>query len=292
MTRDEKQLIRMMNKSFSEKKNSRSIEVKDLSKETDSSASKSEANETVDEDPFDPYHPNYNFIFDLDNPSHEGTIDLPKEKEPENSVINPESVDRLERISLTEDDFHCIVKECIDEIMEKIKNGELNEDSDSDTVYEIDMDDHLDTGLEIDEVPNDKDEVLEFKPLVQHFTLSNPWLPYEKDLKLNKFVIYQDDTVDLEFDIIFNRPPHLRHEPSDLNDPLKILNQFKALMDKSDANGNNIKCSIIYNNAPDNAIIKSTTIYSIIGKITSMEILQNYGLGLRIKIKGRIPSCL
>ena len=145
--------------------------------------------------------------------------------------------------------------------------------------------------MEIDEDFEDEDNGLDIqKPLVQHFTLNNPWLPYEKDIKLTKFIIYQDNTVDLEFDINFNRPPHLRNEPSDLNDPLKILNQFKALMDKSNAGGNNIECSVTYNNAPDNAIIKSTTIYSIIGKIISMEILQNYGLGLKIKVKGKITN--
>ena len=124
--------------------------------------------------------------------------------------------------------------------------------------------------------------------MIQHFVLENPWLPYEKDLRLNKFVIHQNNSVDLEFDIIFNRPPHLRNEPSDLNDPLNVLRRFYSLMGKSDVDGNNIKCSISYTDAPDDVLQKGLTLYSISGAITSMEILQNYGLGLRIKVKGEI----
>ena len=284
MTKDERQLIRMMNKSFKDKKNSRNIEIKDLSKETEPSASKSESDETVDKDPFEPCHPNFNFIFDLDDPSYDEVIGDSDESKSYES--NPELKEKPKIISLTEADMQNIVKECADRILEEIKNGKSSEDSD--TIYAIDVDDQFDTGLEIDETPGDVGEILDFKPLIQHFTLDNPWLPYEKDTRLSKFIIHQGNTVDLEFEINFNRPPHLRHEPSDLNDPLKILNRFKALMNKSDADGNNIKCSITYNNAPDNAIIKNTTIYSITGKITSMEILQTYGLGLRITVKGKI----
>lgn len=191
MTRDERQLIRMMNRSFKDKKQSRNIEIKDLTDIQDESELKSE----------------------FDNLSADDTIE----------------------------DF-----------------DSWNEETDE--VFD------------------------EYKPLIQHFVLKNPWLPYEKDLRLNKFVIHQNNSVDLEFDIIFNRPPHLKNEPSDLNDPLNVLRRFYSLMGKSD----NIKCSISYTDAPDDVLQKGLTLYSISGTITSMEILQNYGLGLRIKVKGEI----
>ena len=110
----------------------------------------------------------------------------------------------------------------------------------------IDLYASSDIGEDFDSWDEETDEVFdEYKPLIQHFVLENPWLPYEKDLRLNKFVIHQNNSVDLEFDIIFNRPPHLRNEPSDLNDPLNVLRRFYSLMGKSDVDGNNIKCSII-----------------------------------------------
>ena len=284
MTRDERQLIRMMNRSFSDKKNSRNIEIKDLSKETDSSASKSESDETDDKGPFKPYNTDFNFNFDLDDTSYDVGIPIPDDAKP--CEPNPESNEKPEMVSLTENDMQNIVKECVDRIWEKIKNNVSKDDSDSDTVYALDVDDHLDTGLEIDEISDDVD----YKPLIQHFTLTNPWLPYEKDLDLNMFRINQDNTVELEFDIRFNKPLHLKYEPTDLHDPLKILNRFKALMDKSNADDNNIICTITYNNAPDNAKIKSTTVYNVAGRITSMAILQFSGLGLRINVKGKIAN--
>lgn len=214
MTRDERQLIRMMNKSFDKGKvNSMNIEIKDLTNIQDESELKSE----------------------FDNLSADDTI-----------MVKDNPTDKLNAYNLDPD-------------------------------YEITMKEE-----ETDEVFD------EYKPLIQHFVLENPWLPYEKDLRLNKFVIHQNNSVDLEFDIIFNRPPHLRNEPSDLNDPLNVLRRFYSLMGKSDVDGNNIKCSISYTDAPDDVLQKGLTLYSISGAITSMEILQNYGLGLRIKVKGEI----
>lgn len=248
MTRDERQLIRMMNRSFQDKKQPRNIEVKDLSESAD-----------------------FRFRSDLGNPPYDGAIDLPKENESNICATDPE---KIELFPITEDKIQKLIKECADKIRGKIKNAS--------TLDEIKVDVSLDD-MKIDEITDD-----DYKPLIQHFVLYNPWLPYEKDLRLTKFVIHQNNSVDLEFDIIFNKPPHLRNEPSDLNDPLNVLNRFYSLMGKSNADGNNIKCGISYTDAPDDALQKGLTLYSISGTITSMEILQDYGLGLRIKVKGEI----
>lgn len=275
MTKDERQLIRMMNRTFKDKKSSRNIEIKDLSKETDPSVVNTEHIKSTDDEPIKPYHSGFDFSFDLDkdDPSYNEVIDIPNESK--SCESNPESNEKVEMISMTEDEINKLVKECVD----KIKNN------DSDTIYKIGVVDNLDD-REIDEITDEED----YRPLIQHFTLANPWLPYEKDLDLHFFRINQDNTVELEFDIIFNKPLHLKYEPTDLHDPLKILNRFKTLMDKSNADGNNIICSVTYNNAPDNARIKNSTIYNIAGKITSMQILQFSGVGLRINVKGKITN--
>lgn len=265
MTKDERQLIRMMNRSFKDKKNSRNIEVNDLSE--------SIFDKITNDNPIKPYTSDFCSKIDLDNPLYDGTLDLPKENESNICAINPEN---LKLIPITEDEIQKLVKECTDKIREKIKNAS--------TLYEIKIDGSLDD-MEIDEITDD-----DYRPLIQHFVLSNPWLPYEKDIKLTKFIIHQDSTVDLEFDIKFNIPPHLKHEPTDLNNPLKILKNFKNLMGKSNADGDNIKCSIIYTDTPDYGLAKDRESFLITGKITSMEILQSYGLGLKITIKGKITN--
>lgn len=269
MTRDERQLIRMMNKSFDKGKvNSMNIEIKDLTNIQDESELKSEfdnlsADDTimVKDNPTDKLN-----AYNLD-PDYEITM---KENDNEWKKVKSLSGDEMKNF------IHTIVKKALTELG---LDAELS----------IDLYASSDIGEDFDSWDEETDEVFdEYKPLIQHFVLENPWLPYEKDLRLNKFVIHQNNSVDLEFDIIFNRPPHLRNEPSDLNDPLNVLRRFYSLMGKSDVDGNNIKCSISYTDAPDDALQKGLTLYSISGAITSMEILQNYGLGLRIKVKGEI----
>lgn len=269
MTRDERQLIRMMNKSFDKGKvNSMNIEIKDLTNIQDESELKSEfdnlsADDTimVKDNPTDKLN-----AYNLD-PDYEITI---KENDNEWKKVKSLSGDEMKNF------IHTIVKKALTELG---LDAELS----------IDLYASSDIGEDFDSWDEETDEVFdEYKPLIQHFVLENPWLPYEKDLRLNKFVIHQNNSVDLEFDIIFNRPPHLRNEPSDLNDPLNVLRRFYSLMGKSDVDGNNIKCSISYTDAPDDVLQKGLTLYSISGAITSMEILQNYGLGLRIKVKGEI----
>ena len=269
MTRDERQLIRMMNKSFDKGKvNSMNIEIKDLTNIQDESELKSEfdnlsADDTimVKDNPTDKLN-----AYNLD-PDYEITI---KENDNEWKKVKSLSGDEMKNF------IHTIVKKALTELG-------------LDAELPIDLYASSDIGEDFDSWDEETDEVFdEYKPLIQHFVLENPWLPYEKDLRLNKFVIHQNDSVDLEFDIIFNRPPHLRNEPSDLNDPLNVLRRFYSLMGKSDVDGNNIKCSISYTDAPDDVLQKGLTLYSISGAITSMEILQNYGLGLRIKVKGEI----
>lgn len=269
MTRDERQLIRMMNKSFDKGKvNSMNIEIKDLTNIQDESELKSEfdnlsADDTimVKDNPTDKLN-----AYNLD-PDYEITI---KENDNEWKKVKSLSGDEMKNF------IHTIVKKALTELG-------------LDAELPIDLYASSDIGEDFDSWDEETDEVFdEYKPLIQHFVLENPWLPYEKDLRLNKFVIHQNNSVDLEFDIIFNRPPHLRNEPSDLNDPLNVLRRFYSLMGKSDVDGNNIKCSISYTDAPDDVLQKGLTLYSISGAITSMEILQNYGLGLRIKVKGEI----
>lgn len=269
MTRDERQLIRMMNKSFDKGKvNSMNIEIKDLTNIQDESELKSEfdnlsADDTimVKDNPTDKLN-----AYNLD-PDYEITM---KENDNEWKKVKSLSGDEMKNFT------HTIVKKALTKLG---LDAELS----------IDLYASSDIGEDFDSWDEETDEVFdEYKPLIQHFVLENPWLPYEKDLRLNKFVIHQNNSVDLEFDIIFNRPPHLRNEPSDLNDPLNVLRRFYSLMGKSDVDGNNIKCSISYTDAPDDVLQKGLTLYSISGAITSMEILQNYGLGLRIKVKGEI----
>ena len=269
MTRDERQLIRMMNKSFDKGKvNSMNIEIKDLTNIQDESELKSEfdnlsADDTiiVKDNPTDKLN-----AYNLD-PDYEITM---KENDNEWKKVKSLSGDEMKNF------IHTIVKKALTELG-------------LDAELPIDLYASSDIGEDFDSWDEETDEVFdEYKPLIQHFVLENPWLPYEKDLRLNKFVIHQNNSVDLEFDIIFNRPPHLRNEPSDLNDPLNVLRRFYSLMGKSDVDGNNIKCSISYTDAPDDVLQKGLTLYSISGAITSMEILQNYGLGLRIKVKGEI----
>lgn len=269
MTRDERQLIRMMNKSFDKGKvNSMNIEIKDLTNIQDESELKSEfdnlsADDTimVKDNPTDKLN-----AYNLD-PDYEITM---KENDNEWKKVKSLSGDEMKNF------IHTIVKKALTKLG---LDAELS----------IDLYASSDIGEDFDSWDEETDEVFdEYKPLIQHFVLENPWLPYEKDLRLNKFVIHQNNSVDLEFDIIFNRPPHLRNEPSDLNDPLNVLRRFYSLMGKSDVDGNNIKCSISYTDAPDDVLQKELTLYSISGAITSMEILQNYGLGLRIKVKGEI----
>lgn len=269
MTRDERQLIRMMNKSFDKGKvNSMNIEIKDLTNIQDESELKSEfdnlsADDTimVKDNPTDKLN-----AYNLD-PDYEITM---KENDNEWKKVKSLSGDEMKNF------IHTIVKKALTELG---LDAELS----------IDLYASSDIGEDFDSWDEETDEVFdEYKLLIQHFVLENPWLPYEKDLRLNKFVIHQNNSVDLEFDIIFNRPPHLRNEPSDLNDPLNVLRRFYSLMGKSDVDGNNIKCSISYTDAPDDVLQKGLTLYSISGAITSMEILQNYGLGLRIKVKGEI----
>lgn len=269
MTRDERQLIRMMNKSFDKGKvNSMNIEIKDLTNIQDESELKSEfdnlsADDTimVKDNPTDKLN-----AYNLD-PDYEITM---KENDNKWKKVKSLSGDEMKNF------IHTIVKKALTKLG---LDAELS----------IDLYASSDIGEDFDSWDEETDEVFdEYKPLIQHFVLENPWLPYEKDLRLNKFVIHQNNSVDLEFDIIFNRPPHLRNEPSDLNDPLNVLRRFYSLMGKSDVDGNNIKCSISYTDAPDDVLQKELTLYSISGAITSMEILQNYGLGLRIKVKGEI----
>ena len=269
MTRDERQLIRMMNKSFDKGKvNSMNIEIKDLTNIQDESELKSEfdnlsADDTimVKDNPTDKLN-----AYNID-PDYEITM---KENDNEWKKVKSLSGDEMKNF------IHTIVKKALTKLG---LDAELS----------IDLYASSDIGEDFDSWDEETDEVFdEYKPLIQHFVLENPWLPYEKDLRLNKFVIHQNNSVDLEFDIIFNRPPHLRNEPSDLNDPLNVLRRFYSLMGKSDVDGNNIKCSISYTDAPDDVLQKELTLYSISGAITSMEILQNYGLGLRIKVKGEI----
>ena len=269
MTRDERQLIRMMNKSFDKGKvNSMNIEIKDLTNIQDESELKSEfdnlsADDTimVKDNPTDKLN-----AYNLD-PDYEITI---KENDNEWKKVKSLSGDEMKNF------IHTIVKKALTELG-------------LDAELPIDLYASSDIGEDFDSWDEETDEVFdEYKPLIQHFVLENPWLPYEKELRLNKFVIHQNNSVDLEFDISFNRPPHLRNEPSDLNDPLNVLRRFYSLMGKSDVDGNNIKCSISYTDAPDDVLQKGLTLYSISGAITSMEILQNYGLGLRIKVKGEI----
>lgn len=249
MTRDERQLIRMMNRSFKDKKQSRNLEIKDLTGREKlyifTSKNKRLENEETNDIKKDELNVPY-FVFDS-NVGINDELDLAKKEFNDN--LNDNLTDLTTKANV------------------KIINGN-------------DM-------LNLEEYDDEKEKVC-YKPLIQHFVLEDAWLPYEKDLRLNKFVIHQNNSVDLEFDVIFHKPPHLRNEPSDLNDPLNVLRRFYSLMGKSDADGNNIKCSISYTDAPDEALQKEFTLYSISGTITSMEILQNYGLDLRIKVKGKI----
>lgn len=245
MTRDEKQLIRQMNKSFKNKKWSRIIKINDS---TGHDNDDQESNDLIGIK--DELHA-YNL-----NPNH--NIDF-----------------KIGEFTLSEDEYNDFRTNVYKKIAEEsAKLGLTGNDS---LILEEDSDNQ-----------NKKKEEPETKPLIQHFTLDNPWLPYENDIRLTRFVINQDNDAELEFEIIFNRPPHLRHDPSDLNNPLKIINQFKNLMDGSQTNGNNFKCIVSYSDAPDDALLKNFTFFNISGKIASMEILQNYGFGLRIKVNGRI----
>jgi len=281
MTKDERQLIRMMNRSFKDKKkNSRNIEIKDLPKETDSSTLETESSKAIEEDPIIIPKSDFNFSFDLDDDlSFDEEVDDSIESEPCEYKLKLN--DGNEIISLPEKVLHNIIKDCVEEIIKRNQNEESND------LCESEENNHLDTGLELDD--DTLDDILSTKPkrLYQRFILSDPWLPFENDCRLDKFVVYDGNSVDLEFSILLNKSPYLKNELTDLNDPLNVLRRFRNLVEKSSSSENNIKCNIIYS-YNNNSVNLNDVKYAISGRIISMEILQTYGLELRITVKGKI----
>lgn len=239
MTRDERQLIRMMNKSFNTKGNSRAIKINDLSEKKSSEFGlDDETNSDCDQCPASNHYLNtdwLNLFNSHRSPSPDSvfTINTGEDKKRGHNDVEPSDV------------------------VEEPKKYDLDEP----------------------------------KTLCQHFVLENPWLPYEDDCRLTKFVVGNDKDVDLEFEILFKRPPHLMHKPSDLNDPLSVIRRFKKLVDEPDeSKSSTIKCYVLYCYddefaSKDNAFLS----YKIEGKITAMEVTQ-YRFGLKITVKGKITN--
>lgn len=273
MTREEKQLIRRMNRSFKEKKSSRKIEISDLTDAKETSNLVSGYDEVENDD-----------LIGVKNGLHAYNLN------PDYEINQEADISDDFGVTTSYDDLKEIIKEGTKKTIEKIerkKRGALFNNFDIPIPDDIVGD-------------NEKDFFNEHKPLVQEFVLIDPWLPYSKDCRLTRFSIKEDESVDLDFFIPFNRPPHLRHTPSDLNNPLGVLKRFKKLIEDDDAKanyvkvgydirqGDNIRCYVSYSYHDDCSDADNGVTFNITGKIASMEIQQGGEYGLKITVSGKI----